>query len=116
MSWSANNRAHACLWIAETWHHNQRDLGFDEVGNWKTDYIIKAVAGESANIRKEKANTHALMLDDVFTSFYRAVYENNKDQATAITDMEKVLQDDSKLMSDLAEAVDTAYRFRGEVG
>jgi len=115
MSWNANNRAHACLWIFETWHHDQRDLGFDEVGNWKCNFIIKAAAGEGAVMRKEKANTHAMLLDDVFTSLYRATYEANKDQVTSIADMEAVLGDDTKTMSDLADVVDAAYRFRGEM-
>jgi|SRR5882672_10936622 len=115
MSWNANNRAHACLWIFETWHHNQKDLGFDEVGSWKCDFIIKSAAGESAAMKREKANTHAVLLDDVFTSLYRAAYEANKDQASSIADMEAVLGDSTKTMSDLADVVDAAYRFRGEL-
>lgn len=115
MSWNANNRAHACLWIFETWHHNQRDVGFDEVGSWNCDYIIKAAVGEGAAMRKEKADTHAVLLDDVFTSLYRAAYEANKDQASSIADMKGVLHDSKKTMSDLADVVDAAYRFRGEL-
>ena len=115
MSWNANNRAHACLWIIETWHHDQRNLGFDEVGGWKTEFIIKAAAGESAAMRTQKAETHAVLLDDMFTSIYRAAYEAKVDQAAAVAAMQQVLEDKAKTMADLADVVDECFRFRGEI-
>lgn len=115
MSWNANNRAHACLWIVETWHHDQRNLGFDEVGAWKTEFVIKAAAGESADMRREKAETHAALLDDMFTSLYRAVYEAEMNQTAAVAAMQTVLANKDKTVADLADVVDECFRFRGEV-
>lgn len=115
MSWNANNRAHACLWIFETWHHKKNNLGFDEVKDWTCDFIIKSAAGESAAIKKKKAETHAVLLDNAFTSLYRATYEASNNQDSSIAAMETVLSDSTKTMSDLADVVDTAYRFKGEL-
>lgn len=115
MSWNANNRAHACLWIFETWHHKQKDMGFDEVAKWSCDFIIKSATGDSAATKKKKANVHAVLLDDAFTSLYRASYETGKDQNSSIAAMENVLSDSTKTMSDLADIVDAEYKFRGEL-
>jgi hypothetical protein len=115
MSWNANNRAHACLWLVETWHHGQRDAGFDEVGGWKTDFLIKAAAGESAAMRQGKVEAHAALLDEVFTSLYRATYEPGKTRTTALADLGTVLADSAKTAADLADVVDTCFRFRGEI-
>ena len=115
MSWIASNRAHACLWLVETWHHNRRDVGFDEVGSWKSDFIVKSAAGESAQQRADKVETHAALLDEMFTSLYRATYEPAKNKNAALSEMQTVLGDPANTMTELADIVDGCYLFRGEV-
>ncbi len=115
MSWNSNNRAHAALWTFEIWQKKMRDSGFDEVGEWKTDFIIGYAAGGSTDMRSQNALVHAELLDEAFTSLFRATYEANIDRDTAINSMLAVLSDSSKTMTDLADPVDSLYRFIGEV-
>jgi hypothetical protein len=116
MSWSANNKAHACLWQFETWHHNKKEESFTNTGNWQTDFIIKSAAGEPTEMRSSKATTHAELLNQVFTSLFKAKYETGyEEDDKAINAMEAVLKDSAKTMADLGVEVDKAYLFRGEV-
>jgi hypothetical protein len=115
MSWNANNRAHACLWTFEIWHKKQRDAAFDEVGAWNTDFIIGFAAGGSAEMRSQNAETHAEMLDEAFTSLFRAGYEASSDRSAAITAMTGILNDAANTVAELADVVDEHYRFIGEV-
>ena len=115
MSWNSNNRAHACLWLFEIWDKNKREAGFDEVGNWKSDFIIKSAVGDSSEMRQKKARTHAKKLDGAFISLYRAKYEPGQDGNSAINAMGAVLSNNASTMSDLADVVDAKYRFLGEV-
>jgi len=115
MAWNSNNRAHACLWLFEIWDKNQRDAGFDEVGEWHTPFIIEFTVGGSPELKAVKARSHAEKLDGVFTALYRACYEQGADRTTAIEEMEAVLNDGSKIMADLADIVDANYKFLGEI-
>ncbi len=115
MSWNSNNRAHACLWTFETWHKKIRDAEFNEVGEWKTDYIIGFAPGGSSDMRRQNAQFHVELLDEAFINLFRASYEEGVDRDMAIEGMLAVLSDSSKTMSDLADPVDDFYRFIGEV-
>ena len=115
MSWNSNNRAHACLWTFEIWHTKQRDAGFDEVGIWSTDYLIGFAAGGTDDLRKQNARTHTELLDEAFTSLFRAKYEAGSSRDDAVVAMLAVLEDNTKTVSDLADLVDAHYRFIGEV-
>lgn len=115
MSWNSNNRAHACLWTFEIWHKKQRDAGFDEVADWTTDYVIGFAAGGSNDLRAQNARAHAELLDEAFTSLFRAKYEDGSSSEQAIDAMLTVLEDNTKTVSDLADLVDEHYRFIGEV-
>ncbi len=114
MTWSANNRAHACLWVFETWDLGQRGTSFAEAGAWSTDILIRG-AGGSADTVQSKARAHAMKLDDVFRSLFGASFEPNVTSEIAITAMTQVLSDATKTLSDLGEPVDKHYRFLGEV-
>lgn len=115
MSWSTNNRAHTSLCFFELWHQEQRDASFEEAGDWSTSYLIRAAAGDSAEMRAGKARTHAELLDGVFTGMNRASYEQGVDREAAVASMVEVLVDDAKQLRDLGDPVDEAYRFLGEV-
>ncbi len=115
MSWSNNNRAHACLWFFEKWHLDRKTIPFVAAGNWQTSDLIKAATNDSVVIRENKARAHAQMLDDVFTSLYRAKYEEGISQDDAIESMFGVLNSKSKKMKDLGDPVDLSYKFLGEV-
>ena len=115
MSWTSTNRAHACLSFFEKWHHEKRDVTFTAAGEWKTGFMIKSAAGESNDIRKDKAEAHAKMLDGVFTGLFGAVLENDMDSDVAVASMISILGDSSKRMKDLGDVVDSVYRFLGEV-
>ncbi|MDH3228885.1 MAG: hypothetical protein OEN55_03730 [Alphaproteobacteria bacterium] len=114
-SWQNNNRAHACLWLFEMWHHDRRDAKFTPSGQWSTDFLIRSAAGESAAMRKGKAQTHVEMLDGAFINLYRAQYEDGVDRDTALAAMLAVLNDRDKKLEDLGEPVDANYRFLGEI-
>lgn len=115
MTWNPNNRAHACLWLFEKWHHGHREEPFSLAGEWRTDFLIKAAAGESAELRQKKAETHAELLDDAFTSLFGARYEQGMTAERAIAGMLAVLADAAKRLKDLGPSVDEAYRFIGEL-
>lgn len=115
MSWSKNNRAHACLWFFEIWHHDQRDALFEPSGEWSTDFLIKAAPGESGEMRLAKCRSHAEMLDGAFTNLYRAKLESGVTTEDAIDRMVDVLNDKTKKLKDLGDPVDACYRFLGEV-
>lgn len=114
-NWQPNNRAHACLWLFETWHHDRRGERFSEVGTWSTDFVIRSAAGESAAMRHDKVKTHAELLDGAFTSLFGAKYEDNVDRDAALAAMRAVLDDRGKTLADLGDPVDANYRFIGEV-
>lgn len=115
MSWSNNNRAHTSLWFYEKWHLKQKTVPFKDAGDWNTGFLIKAAANDGVEMIENKATAHAQMLDDVFTSLYRASYENGVSRQNAIDNMTTVLKDPSKTMKDLAGPVDLSYKFLGEV-
>ena len=122
MSWNKNNRAHACLYffsgfagIGDAEHHDQRDAQFTPTGEWDTDFLIKSAAGESPDTRAAKARAHAELLDGVFRSLYRARYEEGFDRDSAIQQMHGVLNDPARKLKDLADPVDAAYQFIGEI-
>jgi hypothetical protein len=114
MAWNSNNRAHTSLWGFEIWDHDDEDAGFEEVGSWGTDYIVKSSPGDSAEMRAEKARTHAEKLDGAFVSLFRAGYEDGQDRGSATDSMTEILGDSNNTMSDLADVVDDKYKFLGE--
>lgn len=114
MSWSNNNRAHTSLWFFEKWHLEQKSSPFNPSGEWSTGFLIKAAAGEGAQMTDNKARAHAQMLDDALTSLYRAKYEEGVSQQDAIDGMYAVLRDTEKQLKDLGDPVDEAYQFLGE--
>ena len=67
MPGNTNNRAHACLWFFEIWHHNQRDVPFVPAVEWGTSFLIKSSAGESRQL-PGNAQPHAEMLAGAFIS------------------------------------------------
>lgn len=115
MSWNRNNRAHTCLCFFEKWHHDRRDTQFNPTGEWTTDFLIKSAAGDTSDMRSNKARAHAELLDGVFASMFRAKYEDGFDQNMAIAQMNDVLSDSSKKMKDLGDPIDAAYQFIGEL-
>lgn len=115
MSWSPNNKAHACLSGFEIWHHKQPGTTFVASGDWGTDFMIKAVPGESPDARTTKATAHAKLLNEAFTSLYGAKPEGNLSEDDAVGRLEAGLSDSSKKMRDLGDIVDDAYRFLGEI-
>jgi len=114
MSWSSNNTAHAALYSFEKWDHDVSGISFKKAGEWSTDYLIGFAAGGSAKDRKNKVEAHARKLDQVFTALFHATYEDDFDRAKAVRAMEEVLSDSEKIMGDLGEIADNAYKFRGE--
>jgi len=115
MSWSPNNKAHACLSGFEIWHHKQPKTSFMASGEWGTDFMIKAVPGESPSTRASKVDAHAKLLNEAFTALYGAKPEGNLDQDDAVAQMKTALSDSGKKMRDVGDAVDAAYRFIGEL-
>lgn len=114
MSWNNNNRACACLWFFEKWKLNQNDVKFTPAGEWGTDFLIGAAAGESMAMRNEKAQTHAAMLDSAFINLFNAKYENDQTSETAVAALLAILKDKSKKLKDLSEPADSCYHFYGE--
>lgn len=114
MTWNPAEPAHACLSFFEKWHHDHRSTLFTASGEWNTDFLIKSSANESQSMRDSKAAAHANLLDEVFTSLFRAQYENGVSKNAAIAEMETVLKDAAKKMKDMGDPVNAAYRFKGE--
>ncbi len=114
MAWNSNNRAHACLWIFETWDLNERGTSFASAGAWSTEFLIRA-AGGGRDMTNSKARAHATKLDDVFRSLFGATYEADITSDRAIAAMTAILRDSTKTLGDLGDPVDDNYRFLGEV-
>ena len=114
-NWQKNNRAHAGLCFFEKWHHEQPDVKFTPAGQWSTNYLIKSASGESENMRADKAQAHAELLDGAFKSLFVAKYEEGIDRDAALAAILQVLNDSSKKLEDLGDPVDECYQFIGEV-
>lgn len=114
MAWNPAEPAHACLCFFEKWHHEQRSVQFTPAGEWTTDFLIKSAAGESKAVRDSKADAHARLLDEVFIKIFRVNYEDAFTQDMAIQQMGDVLKNNAKMMKDLGDPVNAAYRFADE--
>ena len=116
MAWDKNNVAHTNLWGFERWRLKDKTVTFVEAGEqWSVSYLIGAAAGESTEMRRQKAEAHAVALDEVFTDFYHAGYEDGITRESAIAVMRDVLFDDTRKMKDLGDPVSDSYRFLGEI-
>ena len=115
-SWDVNNIAHTNLWGFERWRLKNKTGSFKKDGeSWGVDYLIGIVAGESDDMSRNKAEAHAVLLDEVFTDFYHASYEAGVTREAAISTMLAILKDSDKKLKDLGGPVSDAYRFRGEI-
>jgi hypothetical protein len=114
MAWSPNNKAHTCLSGFEIWHHKQKNISFQDSGEWSTNFLIKAALGESPQVRSKKVQAHAKLLDQVFRSLFGARPEAALTDRQVLEKMIAVLTDGSQTMKDLGDAVDAGFRFLGE--
>jgi len=111
--WSPNNRACTTLW-STFYIMKQLSTNFNDSGDLVMSDLTYYNPLASAELRKLDAKMIADQLDNVFRVGRGAKYEDKMTKTKAINSMVKVLTDDTKMVKDLAKAVDDAYRFWGE--
>jgi hypothetical protein len=112
--WSKNNRACEAVWTS-FYKMNQLFSNFDDSGTLQIKSLTFYSTLNSADLRKQQAIIIADELDNIFRNIRGAVYENNINRTTAMQNMVDILTDGSKTLSDLASAIDSCYKFWGEV-
>lgn len=114
-NWDNNNVAHTNLWGFERWKLGRKKDSFAESGGWPVNDLIGTVTGESAEMRLEKANAHARALDEVFSGFFHAKYEDGMTRDKALAILVTLLSDPNKVLKDLGDPISDAYLFLGEL-
>lgn len=108
--WTINNRASTTLWTT-LFRMNQLDTNFEDSGELKVSDLTFFNNLGSADLREQEASVIADQLDNIFRLGRGAKYENGVDRQSAMESMIEVLTDEDKLVSELGETVDAAYRF-----
>lgn len=124
MAWSNNNLAHRWLWWS-LYLLEQSKRVFPDSGTVKMRQFEFWVDADSPQMRRGKARSLAQVLANMFTGVYDATYEGLPPDASddaqaqaekaAITAMVQVLVAGEKTMEELADTVDGAYHFAGEL-
>lgn len=109
MSWSNENRVHACLWAFETWYCMQRGHAFELVGNWKTSYVLRLGGGTTGEFSTHSAEAHADKLDEFFADVFLAEYLNGSNSEKAVAAMAEILADNDKKVKDLGVEMEKHY-------
>lgn len=106
----------ACLKI---WIHlkvlKQHNEVFNTAGLLKMNQLLFWNQSASGDLRKIAAKAISTQLDSMFRMLDKAEYETGSNISKAVDDMVKIMTDESATLADLAAAVDSNYRFRGEV-
>jgi len=108
--WSNKNRACKTLWTSLL-QMNQLVTNFEDSGDLKMSDLTFFNNLSSADLRQQEASVIADQLDNIFRLGRGAKFEEGTDRAGAMDSMIQVLTDEDKLVKDLGEIVDGAYRF-----
>lgn len=112
--WSDNNRACKTLWTT-LYAMKQITSGFSESGALKMSELAYFNPFDSEDLRKQNAGMIADQLDSTFRHGRGAKFETEMDRTKVISGITALLIDADKLVSDLADLVDSMYNFYGEV-
>jgi len=120
-NWTQNNRAHEATWkTLRVLGLLGKKVSFDVAGPTTMQGLRMWIPGESAADRAERAAFYAAQMDDVFTEWASAVYEEvpaKKEAAarkTARQAMADALSSKAKTISQLGVRVDELYKFPSE--
>jgi len=116
-SWSNNNLAHVYTNLALVSLKQFKARPFPQVGAIKVSTLAFFPApGATDNVKKTAAKAMAAMLDGIMNQWIpNAQYENGFGPARSINTIAKPLADGDLTVADVADAVDSAFFFAGEV-
>jgi len=112
-NWSPTIRACKTLWTTLFQMH-QLVTNFDDTGNLKISDLTFYNSLSSAALRQQNATILADLadqLDNTFITGRGATYKAGADRTKAMQTMVDILTDGTKMVSDLAVAVDGCYQF-----
>jgi len=119
-TWSKNNKAHTAAFLIAYYIYTKRKPSkknetFEFAKQWPNSEIINAIAGDSSDLLKDKADKTAVQIDEFFGAFFAAKYEPGKTKAGSISAMAAYLSQTDAMYSGIGEIVDENYLFAGEV-
>jgi hypothetical protein len=113
--WSNNNLAHVHTWLCMlALHELPSTTTFDVSGGVKMNALAFWSPVDSPDMRTTKANALASQMDNIFRMFQGAQYEATIARAFAVQAMAAILQDQNKVLKELAQSADDCYRFKNE--
>ena len=112
-AWSPNNLACRTTWTT-LMVLDQSDETFDASGAIKVRDFTFWNNADSAEMRKTKATTLAVQMDNIFVKLRGARYETGVDAEAAIKAIVAILTKGDRTMADLAARNDASYQFWGE--
>lgn len=119
MAWTKNNKAHTALYFVASYIHLHRNPrapkpSFDDAGKWTVEHLIDLRVGDSAAMKKQKAENTGIFFCGMFEGFYRAKSETGiltKDIEAAFAEH---LEGTGNTVTSFADVVDKLYLFEGE--
>lgn len=111
--WSKSNLSHRRTYIVLR-ILDQTRRKFSTAGNTKMDKLNFWVPGDSAAIRKAKARSLAISINNILIEPYRSEFEPGLNKTKSVNRLTAVLISSSKKIKDIAEKADECYNFFGE--
>ncbi len=112
-TWTKNNLACRATWTT-LMVLDQSDETFDASDAIKVKSFTFWSNADSAEMRKTKATTIAIQMDNIFVKLRGARYEKGVSAEAAIKAIVAILTKGDKTMADLAARNDASYQFWGE--
>ncbi|MBX9784403.1 MAG: hypothetical protein K2X48_14020 [Chitinophagaceae bacterium] len=115
MAWTTDKRACKALYFSLQ-RANQIDLltEFDEAGKLTMKDLLFFNVHASDDMRRQEAVILSFRLNNEFVRIYKAKFEKNETEASAISKMTELLLQGAKTVEDLSDVVDACYKFRDE--
>ncbi|HEX7903636.1 MAG TPA: hypothetical protein VF487_07140 [Chitinophagaceae bacterium] len=115
MAWTTDKRACKALYFSLQ-RANQIDLltEFSEAGKLKMKDLLFFNAHASEELRRQEAIILSFRLNNEFVKIYKAKFEKDESEASAISQMSELMQKGDKKVEELCDTVDACYKFKDE--
>lgn len=110
MAWSKNNQAQVTAWITLV-DLNQLAKAFKESKDVKMEELAFWGHAASDDMRKLILEGLSIQIDNLYTKFHGARYEDTSNRDTALSSMRDILKDSTKTVEDFAQVCDDHYKF-----
>lgn len=111
--WSRNNKAHVSTWLS-LYVLDQLSVSFKEAKDLKVSALTFWSPLDSEDMRRARAKTIGIQLDNMFQFIYGATLEDGVTRERAITTLQDALAKADTTLPALGRSVDDCYDFIGE--